>query len=76
MFNIVVDETQRGRGYGKEICESLLSAAKRFGAHNTYLQVEHVNDKAINLYTKLGYEKLYSYWYRVKKGADNEYRGH
>ena len=67
LFNVVVDETQRGKGYGKEICKSLLSAAKRTGTHTTYLQVVQDNHAAINLYTKLGYKNLYSYWYRVKK---------
>jgi len=69
LFNVVVDETQRGKGYGREICESLLMAAKRLGAHTSYLQVVQNNLMALNLYTKLGYKTLYSYWYRVKKEA-------
>ena len=67
LFNVVVDETQRGKGYGKDICKSLLSVAKHNGVHTTYLQVVQDNHTAINLYTKLGYGNLYSYWYRVKK---------
>ena len=68
LFNVVVDEEQRGKGYGIGICESLLSEAKRIGAHTSYLQVVQHNHTAINMYTKLGYKNLYSYWYRVKKG--------
>ncbi|MDR1003098.1 MAG: GNAT family N-acetyltransferase [Oscillospiraceae bacterium] len=68
LLNIVVDEPQRGKGYGREICESLLAASKNLGAHTAYLQVVQDNQKAINLYTKLGYKTLYSYWYRVKRG--------
>jgi len=71
LLNIVVDEPQRGRGYGKKICESLLSAAKRIGAHTAYLQVVQENHTAVNLYKKLGYEKIYSYWYRVMEGSTN-----
>jgi len=67
LFNVVVDESLRGKGYGIEICESLLSAAKRIGTHTAYLQVVQDNHKAVNLYTKLGYKTIYSYWYRVKK---------
>ncbi|MDR1206121.1 MAG: GNAT family N-acetyltransferase [Peptococcaceae bacterium] len=67
LLNIVVDEAQRGKGFGAEICESLLAAAKRLGAHTAYLQVVRDNRKAVNLYTKLGYETVYSYWYRVKE---------
>jgi GNAT superfamily N-acetyltransferase len=69
LFNIVVDESQRGKGYGTEICESLFSEAKRLGVHTAYLQVMQDNYKAINLYSKLGYKPIYSYWYRVKKGS-------
>jgi ribosomal protein S18 acetylase RimI-like enzyme len=68
LFNIVVDESHRGKGHGKKICVLLLSAAKRLGAHTAYLQVIQENHIAVNLYTKLGYKKLYSYWYRAKKG--------
>ena len=69
LLNIVVNAPHRGKGYGKEICESLLSAAKRMHAHTAYLQVVQDNNKAVALYTKLGYKKIYSYWYRVKKEA-------
>ena len=68
LFNVVVDEEQRGKGYGKGICASLLTEAKRIGAHTSYLQVVQNNHTAINMYTKYGYKNLYSYWYRVKKG--------
>ena len=30
LLNVVVDEPQRGKGYGKEIYESLLATAKRY----------------------------------------------
>ena len=70
LLNVVVDEPHRGKGYGKEICESLLSASKRLDAHTAYLQVVQDNRKAVNLYTKLGYNNLYSYWYRAKKEAN------
>jgi len=69
-LNVVVDEPHRGKGYGKEICESLLSAAKNAAAHTAYLQVMPENLKAMNLYTKLGYKKAYSYWYRKKRTSE------
>jgi len=67
LYNIVVNESDRGRGYGEEICASLLAKAKRLGAHTSYLQVVQENHAAVSLYKKLGYETTYSYWYRVKK---------
>jgi RimJ/RimL family protein N-acetyltransferase len=68
LLNIVVDEPHRKKGYGTKICESLLSAASGENAHTAYLQVIQENQAAINLYKKLGYETVYSYWYRVKRG--------
>ena len=67
LLNIVVDEPHRGKGFGREICESLLNAAKRLGAHTAYLQVVQDNHRALALYAKLGYKKAYLYWYRVKR---------
>jgi ribosomal protein S18 acetylase RimI-like enzyme len=67
LLNIVVEESQRGKGYGRELCESLLAASKKLGAHTAYLQVVQDNLTAVNLYEKLGYKTVYSYWYRVKK---------
>ena len=67
LLNLVVDESRRGKGYGAEICSALLSAAKDRGAHTAYLQVVRDNHAAINLYTKLGYKTIYSYWYRVRR---------
>ena len=69
LLNVIVDKTERGKGYGVEICASLLATARRLGAHTAYLQVVRDNQKAINLYTKLGYKTMYSYWYRVKAEA-------
>jgi ribosomal protein S18 acetylase RimI-like enzyme len=65
-LDIVVDKMQRGKGYGLELCESLLSASKDHGAYMAYLQVVQNNHAAVNLYTKIGYKTIYPYWYRVK----------
>ena len=67
LLNVVVDEPFRGKGYGKEICESLLAEATRIGAHTAFLQVMKDNHVAIGLYRKMGFKPLYSDWYRVKK---------
>ena len=65
--NVIVDENYRGSGYGRQLCEALLAQAKENGGHTAYLQVVQGNEIATNLYKSLGYEKLYSYWYRRKK---------
>ena len=47
-------------------CESLIAQAKENGAHHTYLQVVRENATAVNMYLKLGYERVYTYWYMKK----------
>ena len=46
---------------------SNLSKSKAKEADYSYLQVIETNEVALNLYKKFGYEKLYTYWYMVKK---------
>ena len=71
--NVIVDEMYRGNGYGRRLCETLLAKAKEIGGHTAYLQVIQTNGIAISLYEKLGFEKMYSYWYRVKNNSKNMY---
>ncbi|MCH5281972.1 MAG: GNAT family N-acetyltransferase [Lachnospiraceae bacterium] len=65
--NVVVDPQFRGCGFGKMVCSALLSKAKEEGAQYSYLQVIKNNEIALNLYAKLGYKKVYSYWYMKKE---------
>jgi ribosomal protein S18 acetylase RimI-like enzyme len=68
IFDIVVKENQRGKGYGKEIIKTILSEAGKKGIKNAYLQVMMNNALARELYKKLGYKEIYKYWYRKKEG--------
>lgn len=67
LLDIVVKEEYRGCGFGKVLCKSLLEKAKEKGATTGYLQVVDSNEAAKRLYKGLGFEDMYSYWYRVKK---------
>ena len=67
LVNVIVDARYRGQGYGRRLCEALLSQAKEAGAQKAYLQVVQSNRVAVQLYESLGYQKEYSYWYRVKE---------
>lgn len=67
LLDIVVKEEYRGCGFGKVLCRALLEKAKEKGAVTGYLQVVDSNEAAKRLYTGLGFEEQYSYWYRVKK---------
>jgi ribosomal protein S18 acetylase RimI-like enzyme len=69
VFDIVVKEEFRGKGYGREIVEAVLSEAAKRGVTNTYLQVMLNNPAALHLYEKLGYKEIYRYWYRKKPVA-------
>lgn len=67
LLDIVVKEEYRGCGFGKVLCGALLDKAKEKGATTGYLQVVDSNEVAKRLYQGLGFEDVYSYWYRVKK---------
>ena len=67
VFDIVVKESFRGKGYGREIVETILSEAIKRGVKNSYLQVMINNPVALHLYEKIGYREIYRYWYRKKK---------
>ena len=66
LLDIVVKEEYRGYGFGKVLCGTLLEKAKGKGATAGYLQVVDSNAVAKGLYKSLGFEEMYSYWYRVK----------
>lgn len=66
LYDIVVSSQHRRKGYGQDICTSLLANAVKQGARKAYLQVVADNANAIKLYTKMGFRDMYQYWYRVK----------
>ncbi len=65
IFDIYVDKYNRKSGYGRKIVEALLYECKK-KSQKAYLQVVKDNYVAINLYKDLGFNNLYSYWYRIK----------
>ncbi|MDP4089243.1 MAG: GNAT family N-acetyltransferase [Bacillota bacterium] len=66
LFDIVVDKSHRGKGYGQQLILDLLELGRKRGARFSYLQVVARNIPAVHLYSKLGYKEKYRYWYRVK----------
>lgn len=64
IFDIHVEESFRGNGYGKAVMDTIIYTAKQLGASKAYLQVVVGNTIAENLYSKLGFEEKYRYWYR------------
>jgi len=66
IFDIIVKEEHRRKGYGKEIVENILREAADRGISKSYLQVVSNNYPAVKLYKDLGFEEYYKYWYRRK----------
>ena len=66
LYDIIVKDEFRGRGYGKEIVEAILSKAKDKGINKAYLAVVDNNIVAKNLYENLDFKEKYKYWYRIK----------
>jgi len=67
LFDLITNPAQRRRGYGTDLVMRMLSWAKEKEAQLAFLQVVERNDPALNLYKKLGFQKTYPYWYRIKK---------
>ena len=64
--SIAVDPAVRGRGLGGKIVTSLLAWGQLQGTETAILSVAASNDPAIRLYSKLGFERIGGYHYRIK----------
>ena len=56
IFDFMLDETQQGKGYGKQAMLALEEVAKEMGIETLALHVFAHNTIAINLYKNLGYK--------------------
>lgn len=65
IFDIIVAKSHRGKGFGQEIMEGILSNAIHKGIKTAYLSVVVGNVPAESLYQKLGFKEIYKYWYRI-----------
>lgn len=66
LYAIYVDASCRRKGFARAICSAILSEARKKQAKRAYLQVVEGNTYAKNLYTSLGFQTLFTYWFRVK----------
>jgi ribosomal protein S18 acetylase RimI-like enzyme len=64
LFNIAVHPSMRGRGVAMSVNTALAMWGHQRGARSAYLQVESENLPALKLYDKLGFQHVYTYWYR------------
>ena len=69
LFDIAVDKKYQGQGYSKILMDYFVSYSKIQGVETIFLEVNSINQKAINLYKKYGFEK---YSERKKYYGDND----
>jgi hypothetical protein len=67
LFDILVKEEYRGKGFGNDIVKTILAKGKDTGANKAHLSVVYNNTIAKNLYEKIGFKEIYKYWYRKKE---------
>jgi len=65
LFGIETLPSQRRTGVATAVNQALASWGAQRGARRVYLQVEASNDSALKLYSKMGFETEYHYWYRT-----------
>ncbi|WP_379153846.1 GNAT family N-acetyltransferase [Paenibacillus sp. sgz5001063] len=66
LYDICTAAPFRRQGMAEEMLLRLLHWGKNLGAAHAFLQVVQANAGASALYDKLGFQEIYSYWYRVK----------
>ena len=65
LFDVVTALTRRNKGHATTLLSSMLGWACANGAAHAYIQVVETNAAARRLYGKLGYQEVYTYWYRI-----------
>lgn len=66
LYSLITDPTVRRQGLATAVIGTLFEWARGQGATRAYLQVSAANEKAQNLYEKLGFYYAYRYWYLEK----------
>lgn len=67
LYDIVTGAEYRNKGYGEQLVLNLLHWGRENGAERSYLAVVAGNKPAVSLYSKMGFQDEYSYWYRIKE---------
>ena len=55
---VAVDESQRGKGFGKSLVEAFSTALKKKGVEKIFLEVRKSNFVAINCYARCGFLQI------------------
>jgi N-acetylglutamate synthase len=65
IVDVVTDPQYRQQGYAVALLSQIFAWAGRAGATNAALQVQGDNTAARTGHARLGFQQVYSYWYRV-----------
>ncbi|MFD0518823.1 GNAT family N-acetyltransferase [Paractinoplanes durhamensis] len=58
IYGFVVHPDQQGRGIGRDVLHRLCRTARAEGADVVHLEVETDNDRALHLYTSIGFQPV------------------
>ena len=58
LFNIAVEPSEQGKGYGKVLLQGLIEELGKKGVLTLWLEVRESNIKAQQLYTQLGFNEV------------------
>lgn len=64
LFSIATMEEYRAHGIATAISQNIAAWGREHGASHVYLQVEANNSRAKRMYSHLGFNHFYKYWYR------------
>jgi GNAT superfamily N-acetyltransferase len=67
LYDVVTADSYRNLGLCSYLLSHLLLQCKQQGARYSYLAVVESNETAKHVYSKLGYQLAYRYWYRIKQ---------
>ena len=56
--NILVDQSLRGRGLGRQLLQALTDGLVAQGVETVFLEVRSSNDVAVNLYQSIGFVRI------------------
>ncbi|MFX0171364.1 MAG: GNAT family N-acetyltransferase [Candidatus Hodarchaeota archaeon] len=67
IYSFIIDPKMRRKKLGSSLMNYVIKWCRESSIYQIYLQVEKDNIPALEMYTKIGFQSIYNYHYRVKK---------